>query len=88
MEFLPSSAMIRLVAQGLKPMLDADLFVARPTLTSPGPLLTALYRFGAEASSTADLWHQLTENYIVDLDAVAALLPRAESGSVLPQSGD
>ncbi|SFG30514.1 hypothetical protein [Methylobacterium gossipiicola] len=59
-------------------MFDADLTVTRPTLTSPGPLLVALYRFGAEASSTADLWQQLTENYIVDLDAVAALLPRAE----------
>jgi len=69
-------------------MFDADLTVARPTLTSPGPLLIALYRFSAEASSTADLWHQLTENYIVDLDAVAALLPRAEPEPVWLPSRD
>ncbi|WP_375182368.1 hypothetical protein [Sphingomonas adhaesiva] len=59
-------------------MLNADLVTPRPSLTHPGLLARVVERLGQGASSSADVWRQLTENYAVDLDAVAALLPCAE----------
>ena len=59
-------------------MLNADLVKPRPSLTHPGLLARVVERLGQGASSSTDVWRQLTENYAVDLDAVAALLPCAE----------
>ncbi|MCJ2084099.1 hypothetical protein [Methylobacterium sp. J-090] len=59
-------------------MPNTDPVITRPTLTNPSLLASALHRIGTEAASTAEIWRRLTEHYIVDLDAVAALLPRAE----------
>ena len=59
-------------------MLDTDLLTQRPTLTQPTQLAHVLERIGHGAASSADLWRRLTENFTVDLDAVATLLPRAE----------
>ena len=62
----------------MRPMPTNDSITPRQTLTNPGLLASALTRIGAEAASTSEIWRRLTEHYIVDLDAVAALLPRAE----------
>ncbi len=59
-------------------MLNADPLIARPTLTGLQVLAAALGRIGQEAVSPAEVWRKLTETYVVDLDAVASLLPRAE----------
>lgn len=59
-------------------MLNADPLLPRPTLVNPGLLASAVDQLGHSASSQLDVWRLLTENFIVDLDAVAALLPRSE----------
>ncbi|WP_036302876.1 hypothetical protein [Methylobacterium sp. 77] len=59
-------------------MLNADPLVARPVLTGLQVLAAALGRIGKDAVSPVDVWRKLTENYVVDLDAVASILPRAE----------
>lgn len=59
-------------------MLETDLPTPRPTLTSPSLLARVLERIGQGTSSHQDVWRRLTETYAVDLDAVAALMPRAE----------
>jgi hypothetical protein len=59
-------------------MLNADPLVARPTLTNPHHIATLVDRIGALAGSQSEVWRLLTDRYIVDLDAVAALLPRSE----------
>ena len=69
-------------------MPNADSLVPRPTLTNPGLLASALHRIGTEAASTAEIWRRLTERYIVDLDAVADLLPRAEPEPLWLRSRD
>jgi len=56
-------------------MLNADPLTPRPTLTHPSLLAVALERLGQSTSAPADVWRRLTDNYVVDLDAVAALLP-------------
>lgn len=58
-------------------MLNADPLTPRPTLTHPSLLAVALERLGQSAASPADVWRRLTDSYVVDLDAVAALLPGA-----------
>ncbi len=59
-------------------MLSADLPEPRLSLTHPGLIARAVARLGQGAGSSAEVWHKLTDSYAVDLDAVAALLPRAE----------
>ncbi len=59
-------------------MLDSDLLIARPTLTSERLLARTLEFIGRSAESPSDIWRRLTESYVVDLDAVAALLPSSE----------
>lgn len=59
-------------------MLNADPLLPRPTLTNSNHLAMLLDRIGGAVDSRADVWRLLTENYTVDLDAVAALLPRSE----------
>ena len=59
-------------------MLDADPTVARPTLTGLQGLAAALARIGQDTASPGEVWRRLTESYVVDLDAVASILPRSE----------
>ncbi len=59
-------------------MLDTDLFIPRPTLTSPNLLARALHAISQNTPSQAEIWHRLTQSFTVDLDAVAALMPRSE----------
>lgn len=59
-------------------MLHADPLLARPTLVHAGLLAHAVDGLKAKAASPADMWRLLTDNYTVDLDAVAALMPVAE----------
>lgn len=69
-------------------MRDPDPFPARPTLTHPGLLATALDRLRGSAACRAEIWRLLTERYVVDLDAVAHLLPCDEPEPVwLPVRG-
>lgn len=56
-------------------MPNPDLLVSRPTLTDAQVITTALGALRLQAESKADIWRLLTENYVVDLDAVATLLP-------------
>ncbi|WP_375465736.1 hypothetical protein [uncultured Methylobacterium sp.] len=59
-------------------MLYADPLLTRPTLVHAAPLARALDGLKPKAASAAEMWRLLTENYTVDLDAVAALLPIEE----------
>lgn len=59
-------------------MLDSDLPIARPTLTSENLLARTLEFLGRGADSPSEIWRRLTDSYVVDLDEVAALMPRAE----------
>lgn len=59
-------------------MLDSDLPIARPTLTSESLLARALEFIGRSADSPCEIWRRLTDSYVVDLDEVAALMPNAE----------
>lgn len=60
------------------PMFDADPATARPTLTGLQGLAAALVRIGQDTASPGEVWRRLTDSYVVDLDAVASILPRAE----------
>jgi hypothetical protein len=55
-------------------MLNTDL-LTRPTLTTATVISTALGDLAAQAESPAEIWRLLTERYVVDLDAVAMVLP-------------
>jgi hypothetical protein len=59
-------------------MLNADPLLQRPTLVTASLLARALEGLKPQVSSTLDMWHRLTDQYVVDLDAVAALLPAEE----------
>ncbi|MCJ2076751.1 hypothetical protein MKK68_14005 [Methylobacterium sp. E-016] len=59
-------------------MLHSDPLLTRPTLTHTGLLARAVDGLKGEAASSAEMWRLLTDNYIVDLDAVAALMPIPE----------
>ncbi|GJE62660.1 hypothetical protein [Methylobacterium trifolii] len=59
-------------------MLNADPLHARPILVNAGPLARVLDGFRSRAGSATEMWQLLTDNYVVDLDAVAALLPAEE----------
>ncbi|MCJ2036672.1 hypothetical protein [Methylobacterium sp. J-068] len=59
-------------------MLNADPLLSRPTLLNPSLLASALDQISHRANSEKDVWRLLTENFTVDLDAVAAILPRTE----------
>ena len=58
-------------------MLNTEPLITRPTLTTATVIHTALGHLEPHASSPADIWRLLTERYIVDLDAVAMVLPPA-----------
>ncbi|MER2264904.1 hypothetical protein [Methylobacterium oxalidis] len=59
-------------------MLNADPLLARPTLTNPALLSTTLEGIRLKAADAAEVWHLLTQNFTVDLDTVAALIPAEE----------
>lgn len=59
-------------------MLNADPLFTRPVLTSPNLLAGAVDQLASRAQSASEIWRLLTENFTVDLDAVAMLLPRQE----------
>ncbi|GJD51933.1 hypothetical protein OPKNFCMD_4692 [Methylobacterium crusticola] len=59
-------------------MPQAETLLPRPALTSPTLLAATVDSLGRRAASRQDLWRLLTETYTVDLDAVAAVLPREE----------
>ena len=59
-------------------MLNADPYRPRPTLLSPHHIASAVDRLGPKADSPTEVWRLLTEQFTVDLDAVAAILPRSE----------
>ncbi|KQP42541.1 hypothetical protein ASF49_01435 [Methylobacterium sp. Leaf104] len=59
-------------------MPNADPFLPRPTLLSPHHIASAVDRLGAQGASPSEVWRLLTDHFTVDLDAVAAVLPRSE----------
>ncbi|TGD96404.1 hypothetical protein [Methylobacterium nonmethylotrophicum] len=59
-------------------MRPADSLLPRPALTSPSLLAATVHSLSDRAASRQDLWRLLTDSYTVDLDAVAAVLPRQE----------
>ena len=56
-------------------MLNADPLLQRPKLLTASLLARALDGLRPEVSSPVEIWQKLTERYVVDLDAVASLLP-------------
>lgn len=63
-------------------MLKADPLLARPTLVNATLLARALDGLRPKVRSSAEMWRLLTEHYVVDLDAVAALLPTEEPDTI------
>ncbi|MEE7506050.1 hypothetical protein ACLBXO_27040 [Methylobacterium sp. C33D] len=59
-------------------MLNADPLVQRPKLVNAALLARALDGLRPQVASPVEIWQRLTEQYVVDLDAVAALLPADE----------
>jgi hypothetical protein len=59
-------------------MLNADPLVQRPKLVNLATLARALDGLRPNAASPGEMWQMLTDRYVVDLDAVAALLPPSE----------
>lgn len=63
-------------------MLNAEPSLDRPTLVNATLLARALDGLRPKVRSSAEMWRLLTEQYVVDLDAVAALLPVEESETI------
>ena len=63
-------------------MLNADPPLTRPQLVNAALLARTLDRLRPEARSAAEIWRTLTDRYVVDLDAVAALLPSDEPETI------
>ncbi|GJE11847.1 MULTISPECIES: hypothetical protein [Methylobacterium] len=59
-------------------MLNADPLLRRPKLVTAALLTRALDGLRPKVSSPVEIWQKLTDQYVVDLDAVAALLPATE----------
>lgn len=59
-------------------MPNIDPRILRPVLTNTSGVATALTELKQKAVSTAEMWRLLTERFVVDLDAVASLLPSEE----------
>lgn len=59
-------------------MLNADPLMKRPKLINPALLARALDGLRPKVGSPVEMWQKLTDQYVVDLDAVAALLPASE----------
>lgn len=63
-------------------MLNADPTLTRPQLVNATLLARALDGLRPKVRSSAEMWRLLTDQYVVDLDAVAALLPTDEPETV------
>ncbi len=59
-------------------MPNTDPRILRPLLVNPHGVADAVKELKPKASSTAEMWRMLTERFVVDLDAVASLLPSDE----------
>ncbi|SDN16085.1 hypothetical protein SAMN05216360_106104 [Methylobacterium phyllostachyos] len=59
-------------------MLNADPLLQRPKLLNTALVARALDSLKPQAGSPVEMWRMLTEHYVVDLDAVAKLLPPKE----------
>lgn len=59
-------------------MLNADPLVPRKKLVNAALLARALDGLRPQVASPVEMWRRLTDQYVVDLDAVAALLPADE----------
>lgn len=59
-------------------MLNADPLLRRPKLVTAALLTRAVDGLRPKVSSPVEIWQKLTDQYVVDLDAVAALLPATE----------
>lgn len=59
-------------------MLNADPLLKRPKLLNKALVARALESLKPKAGSPVEMWRMLTERYVVDLDAVATLLPAGE----------
>lgn len=63
-------------------MPNIDPRVVRPVLVNTSGVAHALRELKQKAGSTAEMWRLLTESFVVDLDAVATLLPSEEPETV------
>ncbi len=59
-------------------MPNVDPRVLRPVLVNTSGVASAMSELRQKAGSTAEMWRLLTERFVVDLDAVATLLPSEE----------
>ncbi|MET0369431.1 MAG: hypothetical protein ABW058_14805 [Methylobacterium sp.] len=59
-------------------MPNVDPRVRRPVLVNTTGVASAMSELRQKAGSTAEMWRLLTERFVVDLDAVATLLPSEE----------
>ncbi len=59
-------------------MPNVDPRVRRPFLVNTTGVASAMSELRQKAGSTAEMWRLLTERFVVDLDAVATLLPSEE----------
>jgi len=59
-------------------MPNVDPRVRRPVLVNTTGVASAMSELRQKAGSTAEMWRLLTERFVVDLDAVAILLPSEE----------
>ncbi|MCJ2025380.1 hypothetical protein [Methylobacterium sp. J-067] len=59
-------------------MPNVDPRVLRPVLVNTSGVANAVSELRQKAGSTAEMWRLLTERFVVDLDAVATLLPSEE----------
>jgi hypothetical protein len=62
----------------VKPMPNTDPRILRPLLVNSSGVANAVQELKPKVSSTAEMWRLLTERFVVDLDAVASLLPSDE----------
>ncbi|GJE39228.1 hypothetical protein [Methylobacterium persicinum] len=63
-------------------MPNTDPRVVKPVLVNPTGVAHALGELKQKAGTTAEMWRLLTERFVVDLDAVATLLPSEEPETV------
>ncbi|MCJ2014617.1 hypothetical protein [Methylobacterium sp. J-076] len=59
-------------------MPSTDPRILRPVLVNTFGVARAMDELRQKANSTGEMWRLLTERFVVDLDAVATLLPSEE----------
>jgi hypothetical protein len=63
-------------------MPNTDPRVLRPLLIHAPGVVRALNELKPKVASTTEMWRELTERFVVDLDTVATLLPSEEPETV------